>query len=84
MTTEEEATQATIIIDKIRPILAGHNEHVQAAVLGYLLHLFVLGHHAQDPTEQDDLDTELLTLHTELVRDMVRKERAAMSPQAQH
>lgn len=37
--------EADLIVDKIKPLLAGQDYEVQSAVLGELVSLFMAGHH---------------------------------------
>ena len=71
MTPDEQVRAAEAIVEAIRPLLAGHPPEVQGAVLADLLAMFLAGHH---PTLRD----EILTLHVDAVRQLVKPNEAAI------
>ncbi len=61
------------LLDRIRPILAGHKPPVQGFVLADLLATLLAG---QDPAVRDDL----LAMHIRAVRDLVPVNEALYRP----
>ena len=62
------------IVDRIRPVLAGHPPELQGAVLADLLAMWIAGHH---PVLRD----EILTLHIDGVRKLIAPNEAAIFDQ---
>jgi hypothetical protein len=60
----DRTAEALDMIDRIRPILAGHDPRVQSMVLADLLATFVAGHHPR-------IRFDVLIMHDELVRDLI-------------
>ena len=58
------ATQALVLADAMRPLLAGNDPATQGGALGELVATFLLAH-------APDLRKRMLTLHVELVSDLV-------------
>jgi hypothetical protein len=52
------------IIERIRPMLAGKHPALQSAVVADLAAIWLAGHHR-------DLREELLTIHVQLIRELV-------------
>ena len=64
-TGSDLAFEADIIFKRIKPMLAGRPSHVQSAVLGQLMAMWLAGHFP--PKDRD----ELLDQWVKLVRDLV-------------
>jgi hypothetical protein len=63
------AEQAATIVDRIRPLLAGHDPDIQGAVLADLLAIWLAGHHVEgDKDATRKLRAELLAEHCTAVR----------------
>lgn len=60
------------LVDRIRPILAGHDPAIQSAVLADLLSMWLAGHFLADSgDDQAKFREELLANHMQLVRDLI-------------
>jgi hypothetical protein len=66
------AARADAIMLRIQPILAGHGPELQGAVINDLTAIWIAGHRVSDPAEERRLHEELLALHCEHVREMVK------------
>jgi hypothetical protein len=63
--------EVAAIIDRIRPLLAGHSPEVQGAVLADLLAIWLAGHHvAGDEDATRTMREELLAFHLTQVRQL--------------
>lgn len=61
-----------LLVDRIRPILAGHPPEIQGAAMADLLGIWLAGHIIHgDPAETSALRARLLATHIELVADLI-------------
>lgn len=68
MSIEFDADEALLIVNKIKPLLAGKGSAMQGAILAELLSIWVCGHYPVSMRE------ELLSFHIELVREFIANE----------
>lgn len=74
----EFSPQDTIdLVEKIRPLLAGHDPRIQGAALADLLAIWLAGHVIATPEDRD----ALLALHIEYVRQLVPINQAILAKQ---
>lgn len=70
--TRDQAHEAVVLINRIRPILAGHPPTVQGAALADLVATWLAGHDIPgDAAETRHWRAELLSLHCSAVRELV-------------
>jgi hypothetical protein len=63
--------EALAIVEKIKPLLAGHPPVIQSAVLAELLSILLAGHWIPgDPAQTQQLRDSILTEHCALVRQL--------------
>jgi hypothetical protein len=65
--------EVSATVEKIRPLLAGHDPKIQGAVLTDLVAIFLAGHFARggDPEQTRKLREALLTIHVETVWELI-------------
>jgi hypothetical protein len=66
-----EATAVGLLVEKIRPILAGHPVMVQGAVLSDLVAMLLAGHIGATPKMTASIRESVLKLHIDTVRKLV-------------
>jgi hypothetical protein len=72
------------IVERIRPLLAGHSPEVQGAVLADLLAIFLAAHGVDDPDPAvEALREEILRLHIDAVRALIPINVAMLAEQRQ-
>jgi len=66
------AIETQALVEMIRPLLAGHHPQVQLAALADLVAIGIAGHIVPgDPAATDAIREELLTLHVDVVRNLI-------------
>ena len=78
MSYDDETNIVLQIVDRIRPLLAGHPPDIQSAVLADLLAMWLAGHQGPDGII-DKAREDLLAAHIELVRNLIPVNEAAMN-----
>lgn len=67
-----DASDVEPIVERIRPLLAGHPPMVQGAVLADLLAIWIAGHIVVGkPTRTAEIREAFLERHLELVRELI-------------
>jgi hypothetical protein len=59
---------AAMLVDKIRPLLAGYAPEIQGAALAELLAIWLAGHHVKNHSDTRRLRETLLRSHIEYAR----------------
>jgi hypothetical protein len=72
-----KATDVAPIVDRIKPLLAGHDPSLQGAILGDLVAIFLAGH-------APALREEMLQVHIDLVRQLTELNEKIMFGDAGH
>jgi hypothetical protein len=63
--------QVAVLVEHIRPFLAGQKPEVVGGVLADLLAMLLAGHFAETEADTAKLREELLRLHFEAVRELI-------------
>jgi hypothetical protein len=64
--------EVMMLVDRIKPLLAGRGPEIQGAVLADLLATWLAGHiKVGDPEETDAMRGELLAMHIDGVRSLI-------------
>lgn len=70
--SDTDLAKVASIVKRMRLLLAGLPPHVQGAVLADLLAIWLAGHRIEDdPAETTALREKLLTMHLEMVRQLI-------------
>jgi hypothetical protein len=72
-TAPEMIAEIEMVVEAIKPLLAGRSPEVQGAVLADLVSILIVGHH---PT----LREEILRLHIESVRQLIKPNEQLLFP----
>jgi hypothetical protein len=68
---DRRSVEVDRIVERVMPLLAGRAPEVQGGILGDLVAIFIAGHHPA-------LREEMLSMHINLVRQLVPVNEAAM------
>lgn len=72
MSLTQDADEVLRLVSQIRPLLSGHDEHVQGAALADLLAMWLAGHvHLGDPKATRKMREEMLKLHVTGVKALI-------------
>ena len=71
MNKHEATTEVAILVEMIRPLLAGRSPEVVSATLADLLSMWLAGHFVGGDKENAALREQLLADHVELVRRLI-------------
>jgi hypothetical protein len=72
-----KATDVAPIVDRIKPLLAGHDPSLQGAILGDLVAMFLAGH-------PPGIREEIFQMHIDLVRQLTEVNEKIMFGDAGH
>ncbi len=71
--SDADAHQVRVLVQRIKPILAGHEGSVQGGVLADLLAIWLAGHRDRSSdTGTEAFREEMLALHIATVRDLIK------------
>jgi hypothetical protein len=69
--SDTRTREIAAIVDRVRPLLAGHSPEIQGAALADLLAIWLAGHHvAGDEDATRTMRAELLAMHCGAVRNL--------------
>jgi hypothetical protein len=73
-------TAADALVERIRPLLAGHSPEVQRAVVADLAAIWIAGHRVAGDDEQRAWHNELIEMHAKHVRELVDLYSGRLAP----